>query len=346
MGGQEKISASILEYLADNGYHITCFACVFSPSFMSENLGKKGIFFHTGSAFELYKLMKSSRFDAVYMCAEFYSAIVLIMAVLCGIKIRITHTHQTQSETKRLKLLIKNHIFRPIINMLATQRLACSNAAGEFLYGKGQHFKWVKNGIDIQKFSFCPQQREEMRRRLGVENKFVVGHIGRLHPMKNQLFLIDVIAELRKRKPTTVFLLAGKGDLKNEINDKIQRLNLKQSFVFVGETDSPSLLYQAMDCFVMTSIYGEGLPVTALEAQCCGLPCFLADTISKQTQVLNTHFLSLKNNPNFWAEQILKYTANFNRKDESQTISKAGFSTEAMLKTVKEKYFDTIYDKN
>lgn len=346
MGGQEKISASILEYLADNGYHITCFACIFASSFMSENLEKKGIIFHTGSAFDLYGLMKSSHFDAVYVCAEFYSAIVLLLAVLCGIKVRITHTHQTQSETKWWKLLIKNYIFRPIINLLATKRLACSTPAGYFLYGKHTPFEWVRNGIDIKKFAFDLKQRKEMRQKLGVENKLVIGHIGRFYPTKNQIFLINMLAEMQKINSSAILLLAGKGESEQILKDQVKLLELEHKVIFYGETKNPASLYQAMDCFIMSSTGAEGLPLTALEAQCCGLPCFLSDTIPTETAVINTTFLPLQKGPKFWAERVLKYSTDFERKDESKTISKTGFSTDVMLRTVKEKYFDTIYDKN
>lgn len=345
MGGQEKISASILEYLFDNNYHITCFACIFTPSFMSESLKKKGVTFHTGSIFDLYKLMKSFNFDAVYMCAEFYSALVLLLAVLCRIKVRITHTHQTQSETKKWKLLIKNYIFRPIINLLATQRLACSTPAGHFLYGFHTSFDWVKNGIDIKNFTFNPKQRRQMRQDLKLENKFVIGHIGRFYPTKNQLFLIDILAEMQQLNSSAILLLVGKGESEQALKNRVKSLDLEQKVIFYGETKTPSLLYQVMDCFVMSSSSSEGLPLTALEAQCSGLPCFLSDTIPIETSVINTTFLSLQQGPKFWAKQILEYTVNFKRKDESLAIEKAGFSTKMMLKTMKEKYFDTIYEK-
>lgn len=343
MGGQEKISSSILEYLSENSFNITCFACIFAPSFMSEKLARKGIVFHSGSVLDLYKLMRKEKFDAVYMCAEFYSAVVLILALIAGIKIRITHTHQTQSEKKYWKLLVKEYVLRPIINTLATDKLACSNEAGYFLYGKRTRFEWIKNGIETDQFAYNLSQRQEMREKLKLHNRFVIGNIGRFYPTKNQVFLLDIMAELLKQHSASILLLAGKGETEPILRERVQKLGLDENVIFYGETKNPALLYHAMDCFVMPSLGAEGLPLTALEAQCSGLPCFLADTIPSQTAVVNTIFIPLEKGAAYWADQIWRHSTNFARKDESHIIAQKGFSTQNMLEYVKVKYFDSIY---
>ena len=141
--------------------------------------------------------------------------------------------------------------------------------------------------------------------------------------------LINKDIPKEKRKEKTIALL--------------QKLGLDENVIFCGETKNPTLLYQAMDCFVMPSLGAEGLPLTALEAQCSGLPCFLADTIPSQTAVVNTIFIPLEKGAAYWADQIWRHSTNFVRKDESHIIAQKGFSTQNMLEYVKVKYFDSIY---
>ncbi len=69
------------------------------------------------------------------------------------------------------------------------------------------------NAIDLERFRFNPSIRESVRRELGLEGKFVIGHVGRFCIQKNHDFLIDVFAEVYRQRNDAVLVLVGNGEL-------------------------------------------------------------------------------------------------------------------------------------
>ena len=89
------------------------------------------------------------------------------------------------------------------------------------------------NAIDTEKFRYNPQKRKEIRDSLGIENKaFVIGHVGRFVPQKNQKFLFDVFKEISSQYPQAHLLLIGDGPLKKKwkLIIKICVQNIKYTF--------------------------------------------------------------------------------------------------------------------
>ncbi len=117
-----------------------------------------------------------------------------------------------------------------------------------------------------------------MRRELGLEGKFVVGHAGVFTPQKNHNFLIDIFAEICRVRDDAVLMLLSGGRLKNAIEQKVHRLGLEGKVMFVGFTREIEKYYQAMDVFVFPSIF-EGLPVVGIEVQVSGLPFLCTENL-------------------------------------------------------------------
>ena len=82
-----------------------------------------------------------------------------------------------------------------------------------------------------------------------------MGHVGRFYPQKNHEFLIDVFAELHKRKVNAKLLLLGDGPLQEVIRQKVETLGLAELVVFAGLQKDPAPFYSAMDVFVFPSSY-------------------------------------------------------------------------------------------
>ncbi len=91
--------------------------------------------------------------------------------------------------------------------------------------------------------------------------------------------MIDIFREIIKNKPDASLLLIGEGELKDKIYEKVKNLELEQYINFFGVTEHIESYYQAMDMFVLPSLF-EGLPIVALEAQCTGLLTIMADNVS------------------------------------------------------------------
>lgn len=245
------------------------------------------------------------------------------LAAHYGIQNFIVHSHATRFSDRPLAAM-RNRILCFPIRFLNCYRFACSRAAGEFLFcpqQTGRSFYLLPNAIDRKRFSFNSSIRRQVRETLSLNDAFVVGHIGRFVPQKNHRFLIQVFHKVAADIPAARLLLIGDGPLRNEIQDMVHNRGLEQKVIFLGQrTDIPDLL-QAMDLFVLPSIY-EGLPVSCLEAQTSGLPCLVADSVSRETAYgSNFHFLPL-NDDTAWCQAVIqqsKKTVQVSTDDSSRT---------------------------
>ena len=147
---------------------------------------------------------------------------------------------------------------------------------------------------------------------------------------KNHSFLLDIFNEIHKQNQNTVLMLVGKGELKDKIKEKIKALNLEDSVIFTGvRSDIPALL-SAMDVFVFPSFY-EGMPNTVIEAQATGLPCLIADTITKEANVTGlVRYMPLKA-PEEWAKEALNMISD-TRMQTKKIMIENGYDIESVSK--------------
>lgn len=215
-------------------------------------------------------------------CASIYFKI----AKKFGLK-TIIHSHST-SNGKGISAFLKNMLQRPLRKQ-ADYLFACSDLAGEWLFGKKAtalpNYKFVPNGIDINRFLFDKTARAKTRKDFGIsEDCFVIGHIGRFSKMKNHVFLFNIFEEYHKKNKNSKLLLVGIGECEQEIREMAQKHELIEDVVFAGLQERTETFYDAMDVFVFPSIW-EGFPVSVLEAQTSGLICLISDTITKDVKI-------------------------------------------------------------
>lgn len=185
------------------------------------------------------------------------------------------------------------------------------------------------NAIDLSRYSYDPQKAATVRKELGLEDKLVVGHIGRFCYAKNHDFLIDIFNEIHKQRQEAVLLLIGEGELEQDIRNKVKKLGLTDSVRFMGTQKDTSKFYQAMDCFVLPSRY-EGLPVVGVEAQAAGVPCVMADVVTPETKILeSTAFVSPEESAENWVKAVLKSVSCYEKRDTCTEMRKAGYDIEA-----------------
>ena len=108
--------------------------------------------------------------------------------------VTIAHSHNTSNGTGK-SAFIKNLLQVPI-RYIADWCFACSDEAGQWLFGKKiinkSKYVLLSNAIDGNRFQYSQETRNKMRRQLGLEEKIIIGHNGRFVPQKNHFFLIDV----------------------------------------------------------------------------------------------------------------------------------------------------------
>lgn len=261
------------------------------------------------------------------------------------VPIRVVHAHSTKASGLFIhKYLHKfNRIF---VKSFATHFWACSKSAAKWLYPskqyKNHNFKIIKNGVDLNQFCFNKKSRVLKRKEIGIENKFVIGHVGRFMPVKNHMFLIDIFENINKKIENTVLLLVGDGEIKKEVENKVEKLGLKDKVVFTGvRKDIPGLL-NAMDVFVMPSIY-EGLPVSLIEAQVTGLPCVLSDNITNEVKLINNiDWISLDDNLSEWVDSIIEYKYKDIDRMVEKEISKSGYNINEIVKNMEKFYLRNV----
>lgn len=244
--------------------------------------------------------------------------------------VTIAHSHNTSSGSG-ISAVAKNFMQYPIRNT-ADYLLACSKIAGEWLYGEKtctkDNFYILNNAIDAKKFAINEEIRNGKRKEFHLEEKLVVGHIGRFHTQKNHTFLIDIFKAVSDQNENAVLMLVGDGELRQSIDKKVQDLGMDDKVIFTGvRSDIPELL-QAMDVFAFPSLY-EGLPVTLVEAQASGLPCIVSDTITDEvyfTDLIKS--LNLNSSLNEWVDEILKYSKDSMRRNITNEIIDAGYDIE------------------
>lgn len=240
-------------------------------------------------------------YEIVHCHLNYKSGIVLAAAKNAGVPVRIAHAHtasMSEGWSKLARILMK-----PLIPKTATHFLACGKAAGDAIFGDTE-YGLVANALDASALCFNSEIRSLMRHELGLTNEYTLIHVGRFGDEKNHTFLVDAFAEVMKTEPAAKLLLAGDGELRTAIEDKVALLLPEGSARFLGvRKDIPELL-QAADVFVFPSIF-EGLPVTMIEAQAAGLPCVKSDTVTDECVVTDLVKSLPIDDPKRWAEEIL-----------------------------------------
>ncbi len=241
-------------------------------------------------------------YKIVHVHQDCMSSVILKAAKNNNVPIRIAHSHSS-SQDKNFKYPIKLY-YRGQIPKYANRLFACSNHAGKWMFNH-HPFTLLNNAIDAKKYVFSEENAHKIRTIYGIDkNSFVVGNVGRFHKVKNQSFLIDIFHEVKKIKENSVLMLIGDGELKNTLENKVKELNISDNVIFTGISSNVNEILSAMDVFVMPSLY-EGLPVSLLEAQANGLPCFISDHFSCECDITKTITrISLNSTPNDWAKAI------------------------------------------
>lgn len=235
------------------------------------------------------------------------------------------------------KSKIVNCVMRPVLNAVANVKLAPSMLAAEFTFGKRCAHKdvcLIHNGVDLNVFHFDMEGRERVRKEFSLEDKFVVGHIGRFHKQKNHRFLLEVFASIRTNRSDAMLLLVGTGEMEDTIRTWVKELGLEPYVIFTGSRfDVPQIL-SAMDVFVFPSFH-EGMPNTVIEAQSTGLPCVIADTITKEANITGlVTYLPLTASVKEWAATA-QSAAETVRKDTHSDFLANGYDIESVSKELR-----------
>lgn len=232
------------------------------------------------------------------------------------------------------------YLFKKRMLRFSNVFFACSKSAGIWQFGKHTEFKIIRNGISVDKFTFDEKVRCEIRNELGIENRLVIGHIGRFEKPKNHKFLIDIFDKISGRADAAL-LLIGEGTLKPEIEELVREKGIVNKVLFLGSQSNVSKYLNAMDAFVFPSLF-EGLGIVLIEAQANGLRCFASDNVPKESVVSDLiKKLSLNLPAIEWAEEILSDDFSIDsRKKYSDQIRKSGYDIKETVEQLQDFYLN------
>ena len=288
---------------------------------------------------DLAGILRLDRYDIIHINtgALGMTALTLKISKLLGVKTRIAHSHSSfpsdyvysncQKKSQR-----KN-------NRLATVKVACSKEAAAHLFGNTEAII-LKNGIDSKRFSFSGDMRSIIRTKLGVKDRLVIGTVGRLEPVKNQAFILEIAKEMSVKRDVSV-LIVGSGSLKNDLVECASKLGIRENVIFVEANDRVEDYLNAMDVFLLPS-RSEGLGISAIEAQSMDLPtwCSLGvPTLASVTE--KVHFMDLAEGPEKWCESILQSLEGVDlesRSERRMSVREKGYDIEASAKVLEELY--------
>lgn len=232
-------------------------------------------------------LIEKEGYDVVHLHSDVAHKILVSAkaAEKCGVKKIIFHSHASNAEGSHRKLRGFFHrICAKRMMKIPAVHLATSKEAGEWMYPGSEDFTVLRNGVDYKKYAYVPEVRQQIRREWNLEDKLVIGYVGRIVEAKNPFFLIDLMTRMKELAPDAVLLCIGEGHLREELQRRVRECGLEDHFLFRGSTDRIQDCYQAMDAVVLPSDF-EGFGLVAVEAQISGTPVVASTNVPEMTRI-------------------------------------------------------------
>lgn len=163
----------------------------------------------------------------------------------------------------------------------------------------------LSNGLNINEIQKNNIPKNTLKQSLGIpQNTFVVGHVGRIHPVKNHEKIIDIFLEVLKMKKDAFLLLIGDGESNyiEKIKNLIKKNEIENKVLFTGMREDAAILMGAFDVFILPSM-NEGFSLVSIEAQAQNIKSILSKSVPDEV-ICNSNCkkLDINENSKVWAE--------------------------------------------
>jgi len=187
----------------------------------------------------------------------------------------------------RVPLIVRTrHVLSPISSAFSYNTfphviLACSEAIRDGLIEQGVSAEKIivqPTGIDEQRFLYSREKRKEIRDRYQIgENEILVGNVGYLRIYKGQIFIVRTAAVMPEQYK---FMLVGGGQDLPLLEAEVDRLRLRDRFIFAGHQERPEDYFSAFDILFFSSRDTEGISQSFIQGLLYGLPLLVCRTPS------------------------------------------------------------------
>jgi glycosyltransferase involved in cell wall biosynthesis len=241
---------------------------------------------------ELRKVLRAGRFDILHAHHDLLSGFYLLAAAGLPIGLRIVHVHNTDEALptpSRIKQMLLKEPLRWINRHFADKVVGIADhTLRTFCHGRHPRAgrdEVLYYGCDLSAFQGRPVDRQAFRARLGLaEDARLVLFLGRVVAIKNPLFALDVFRELAAKDPRAVFLVAGDGPLRGEVERRARDCGIEARVRVMGWCDTPAEVMGSCDLFLFprSEHNVEGFGLAVLEAQAAGLPVLVSNGVSRE----------------------------------------------------------------
>lgn len=293
---------------------------------------------------DIVKICKQNGpYKAIHATTAFHSGFVCFAGYLVNIPIRVVHSHTAEMKNNGILRKMYNSFCRLLINVFATDKIACGKLAGEVLFGKNnKNILIINNGIDIDKYNEVKvEELKTIKKQYNIgDDELLIGNVGRIVEVKNQKYFIKLAKQYKKKNQKVKFLIVGTGDLEKELKKQIEQEQLNNFFVFTGVREDIWNIMNLIDVLVMPSLY-EGFPMVIIEALAAGKNCVVSSTISKEVDIVpnSVAFVNLNDSEQEWINAINeKANQSVDRKLRKKILEEKGFSIKKTSKVFEEIY--------
>jgi glycosyltransferase EpsF len=288
--------------------------------------------------------------DIVHSHLNASGGIIALAAKKCGIKYRICHCHADirypGGIIQRLKSEISLIVMKAFIEMFATERWACSQAAWNRLFMPWRRRMVVNNMIDTCKYLTTSGKRCDAKERYGLKDKFIVGAVGRVAPIKNYECVLKALVGTDAH-----FVCFGRFDANNSycksLIDLSDNLGIRNQVHWLGNSNDISIDIHCIDLFVMPSLT-EGFGMAAIEAQAASIPSILSTGVPHGVDVgLELVKFANPENSDEWHKAIINFTPSPILPDNEIFLAfrNKGFDSVLAVEHIENQYISLTKDK-
>jgi len=325
-GGADENTAYIVKGLDGEKYDVDLYAGIGSDREVFEDLEIKiiphlvreiNIWSDFLAFVELYRVIRKNRYHIVHTNTAKVGILGRFAAYLNRVPV-IVHTIHGTTFPESLEPWRQN--FYVLLEKLAARFTDKMISVGDDLtrkyqekgIGRKEQYITIKTGMDLDKFFEAGEiqndEIESIKKEIGVDlKKRIVTQVARLEPRKGYNFLVEAAKIITKNNPDVIFLVAGEGYFKEEIQNMIRNAGLKDNFLLLGYRDDVEKIIAISDLVVLASLW-EGLPRVLVQAAAVGKP-IVTFAIEGAWEVvkedLNGYIVDIGDVPRF-AERIIE----------------------------------------
>ena len=296
-----------------------------------------------GNAKDIRELFSREKFDIIHCHLNSLTYITpAIEGLRAGAKVIIHSRNGGSAMGSSSRILGLINRFRMPWNKVKC--VAVSDLAGQWMFGTHREFTVLNNGLDTEKYRYSEQNREAIRKELGIPSDAeVIANVGAFRTQKNHAFLIEVFKQYHQKHPESRLLLVGEGELEDEIKRKVSEYGISNKVIFAGKRNDISAVLSASDKYLFPSLY-EGFPNALIEAETSGLLCVSSSTITEQACLDNCLRVSLDAPIADWVS-ALEHPVVSDRAGCVEMVEKAGFGIREEIERLENLYVSLLGGK-